>query len=130
VEKEMSHFSRIQTQLKEEGFTLKAIADLGFPYELGEQQVIGFGGQKSPVDIRIKIKNSYDIGLRKKGEVYEIVADWFGVRGINREDFTHRLMQRYAYHATRAKLEQQGFDMVEEKVEETGQIRIVLRRMA
>ncbi len=39
-------------------------------------------------------------------------------------------MQRYAYHASRAKLEQQGFNMVEEKVEDTGQIRIVLRRMA
>ena len=73
---------------------------------------------------------SYDIGLRKKENSYEIVADWFGVRGINQKEFTQRLMQRYAYHATRAKLEQQGFNMVEEKVEETGQIRIVLRRMA
>ena len=29
-----------------------------------------------------------------------------------------------------SELEEQGFDMVEEEVEETGQIRIVLRRMA
>ncbi len=45
----------------------------------------GFGGQKSPVDIRIKLPLSYDIGLRKKGSTYEIVADWFGVRGINQK---------------------------------------------
>ncbi len=89
-----------------------------------------FGGQKTAVDIRIKLPMSYDIGLRKRGSSYEIVADWFGVRGISQKDFTQRLTQRYAYHAARAKLEQQGFDMVEEKVEETGQIRIVLRRMA
>ncbi len=126
----MSHFSRIQTQFIEKEYIKQAIKDLGFTYEEGEQVVSGFGGQKTPVDIRIKLPLSYDIGLRKKGSSYEIVADWFGVRGINREDFTHRLSQRYAYHAAREKLEQQGFSMVEEKVEETGQIRIVLRRMA
>jgi Protein of unknown function (DUF1257) len=126
----MSHFSRIQTQIADKDFALMAIKDLGFSYEEGEQEVKAFGGQKTPVDIRIKLPLSYDIGLRKKGDTYEIIADWFGVRGINQKDFTQRLMQRYAYHAARAKLEQQGFNMVEEKVEETGQIRIVLRRMA
>ncbi len=126
----MSHFSRIQTQIVDKEFALQAIKDLGFSYEEGEQEIRAFGGQKTPVDIRIKLPLSYDIGLRKKGNSYEIVADWFGVRGIKREDFTNRLTQRYAYHAARQKLEQQGFNMVEEKVEETGQIRIVLRRMA
>ena len=126
----MSHFSRIQTKIMDKDFVLKALKDLGFSFEEGEQQVMGFGGQKSQVDIRIPLKMSYDIGLRKKENSYEIVADWFGVRGVNQKEFTQRLMQRYAYHATRAKLEQQGFNMVEEKVEETGQIRIVLRRMA
>jgi hypothetical protein len=111
-------------------YVKKALKDLGFDYQEGEQQVMGFGGQKMAVDIRVPLKLSYDVGLRKKGNAYEIVADWFGVRGINQKDFTQRLMQRYAYHATRDKLEQQGFNMVEEKVEETGQIRIVLRRMA
>ncbi len=126
----MSHFSRIQTQMIGKEFVKKALKDLGFDYQEGEQQVVGFGGQKTAVDIRVPLKFSYDIGLRKKGNAYEIVADWFGVRGISQKDFTQRLMQRYAYHATRDKLEQQGFNMVEEKVDETGQIRIVLRRMA
>jgi hypothetical protein len=126
----MSHFSRIQTQMADKDIVLKALSDLGFAYQEGDQQVMGFGGQKTQVEIRIPLKNSYDLGLRKKGNSYEIVADWFGVRGINQKQFTDRLMQRYAYHATREKLEEQGFDMVEETVEETGQIRITLRRMA
>lgn len=126
----MSHFSRIQTQFKETKYLLQALKDLGFSYEEGNQQVVGFGGQKTPVEIRVPLKLSYDIGFRRSGGKYEIVADWFGVRGINQQDFTQKLMQRYAYHATRDKMQQQGFDMVEEKVEETGQIRIVLRRMA
>ncbi|NLG99015.1 MAG: DUF1257 domain-containing protein [Chloroflexi bacterium] len=127
----MSHFSRIETKMVEKKFVLKALADLGFSYyDEGEQQVTGFGGQKTAVDIRIPLKMSYDIGLRKKGNAYELVADWYGVRGVNKNEFTQRLNQRYAYHATREKLEQQGFDLVEEQVEETGQIRVVLRRMA
>lgn len=126
----MSHFSRIKTQMVDKKFVLAAIKDLGFEYEEGEQQVAGFGGMKQPVDIRIKLKLSYDVGLRKRGNGYEIVADWMGVRGFSQETFTQRLMQRYAYHATREKLEQQGFAMVEEEQEATGQIRIVLRRMA
>lgn len=126
----MSHFSRIKTQFKETKYLLQALKDLGFSYEEGDQQVIGFGGRKTPVEIRVPLKLSYDLGFRRSGENYEIVADWYGIRGINQNDFTQKLMQRYAYHATRDKMQQQGFDMVEEKVEDTGQIRIVLRRMA
>ncbi|MBE0700028.1 MAG: DUF1257 domain-containing protein [Anaerolineaceae bacterium] len=125
----MSHFSRIATQMIDKKTVLMALKDLGFAYQEGDQQVTGFGGQKTAVEIRIPLKMSYDIGLRKKGPAYEIVGDWFGVRGINQKEFSDKLMQRYAYHATRTKLEEQGFDMIEEKVEETGQIRIVLRRM-
>jgi hypothetical protein len=126
----MSHFSRIQTQMVDKKFILQALTDLGFKFQEGEQQVMGFGGQKTQVDIRIPLSMSYDIGLRRKGTGYEIVADWIGVRGFKQEEFTQRLLQRYGYRAARAKLEEQGFDMVEEEVEETGQIRIVLRRMA
>jgi hypothetical protein len=125
----MSHFSRIRTQMVVKDYIFKALTDLGFSFEEGEElEVRGFGGNKSRVDIKIPLKLSYDLGLRKQGDNYEIVADWFGVRGVNQQDFTQRLNQRYAYHAARGKLEQQGFNLVEEKVEETGQIRLVLRR--
>ncbi len=126
----MSHFSRIKTQFKELKYLEKAIKDLGYTYQEGEQEIGGFGRQKTRVDIRIPLPLSYDIGLRRSGDNYEIIADWFGVRGITREDFTNKLTQRYAYHATRDKMEQQGFNLVEEKIEGTGEIRIVLRRMA
>ncbi len=126
----MSHFSRIRTKFTDKKFLEMAIKDLGFAYEEGQQEVRDFGGRKTPVDIRVKLPLSYDIGFQKQGDSYTIIADWFGVRGINQKDFTEKLTQRYAYHAAREKLQSQGFNMVEEKVEETGQIRIVLRRMA
>jgi hypothetical protein len=127
----MSHFTRIKTQMKDKELVLKTLRDLGFTCEEADNLTVrGFAGQRMPVDIKIPLQFSYDIGLRMRDSGYELVADWYGVKGVNQEDLTQKLNQRYAYNATRARLEEQGFDLVEEQVEETGQIRLVLRRMA
>ena len=128
----MSHFSKLKTQMIEKAYLLKALVDLGYEYEYGDVTVTGFKGEQEPVEIRLPLKNSYDIGFRKSkaGSHYEVVADWWGVTGIKQKDFTNNLMQRYAYHATLAKLEQQGFTLVNEESGEKGQIRLVLRKSA
>ena len=126
----MSHISRIKTQMVEKEFLLIAIKELGYKYEEGNLEIGGFGAAKAQVEIKIPLRLSGDIGFRHTPTGYEVVADWWGVRGIKREAFTNALMQRYAYHATRAKLEAQGFTLVEEESTETGQIRLVLRRTA
>lgn len=125
----MSHISRIKTQIVEKELLLKALADLGYPVEEGELKLNGFNVAGLPVEIKIPLRFSYPIGFRRNGETYEIVADWWGVRGIQREAFVNQVLQRYAYHAARAKLEAQGFDLIEE-IQEKGEIRLVLRRMA
>jgi hypothetical protein len=125
----MSHFTRIQTQITDKPFLLQALKDLGFSYDDGQQQVKGYAGKLTPVDIRIPLQNSYDIGFQKVGSSYEAVADWNGVRGVNPKEFVQQLTQRYAYHVAKSKLEAQGFTLVEEQVNETGQIRLLLRRL-
>jgi hypothetical protein len=133
----MSHFSRLKTHMIEKEFLLKALLDLGYEYEEGDVKVTGFQNDETPVEIRVPLRNSYDIGFRKahnsQGQEqghYEIVADWWGVTGIQQKEFTNALMQRYAYHATLAKLEQQGFSLVNEESGDKGQIRLVMRRSA
>lgn len=126
----MSHFSRIKTQIVEKPYLLHALDDLGFRYEEGKLQVGGFLGQKTEAEIVIRLPLSNDIGLRLSAGSYEVVADWAGVNGLTQKDFVERLAQRYAYHATKSQLEQQGFTLVEETVQNSGQIRLVLRRMA
>jgi hypothetical protein len=126
----MSHFSKIKTQFVEKEFLLKALKDLGYEYEEGEQTINGFGGNKAKVDILIRLRLSYDIGFRKNGDSYEIIADWWGVHGVKQKEFTEKLLQRYAYHATCAKLEAQGFSIVNEETSEKGKIHMVLRRLA
>jgi hypothetical protein len=127
----MSHFSTIKTSLVEEEFLLKGLQDLGHQPQVGNVEVRGYRGNRTAVRVKIATSSpSYDIGFRKVGQTFEMVADWYGIRGISQKDFLQRLTQRYAYHATRAKLEEQGFQLVGEVVQPDGQIHLVLRRLA
>lgn len=125
----MSHISRIQTQMVDKTILLAALKDLGYHIKDQAAEIHGFGN-RTPVDIIVStgVLNG-EIGLRKSGESYEIVADWWGVRGITQKQFTEKLSQRYAYIATRQKLEDQGFSLITEQTEKDGRIHILLRRM-
>jgi len=125
----MSHISRLKTRMVEKKYLLQALRDMGFEPEEGDFEVVSFRGKRAAVEIRIQPLVSYPIGFRKVKGTYEIVADWFGVRGIEPQAFRRELMQRYAYHAARDQLEAQGFTLVEE-TQEHGQIRLLLRRVA
>jgi hypothetical protein len=117
--------------MAEREYLLLALQDLGYPYEEGQLDIHGFGGQHVGAEIKIPTQNrGYDIGFRHVDGAYEIVADWWGIRDVDREQFQQQLAQRYAYHAARAKLAQQGFNLVGEEVGEDGRIHLVLRRMA
>ena len=127
----MSHFTRVKTQMIEREYLTKALQDLGYKYEVGKVQVRGYGGNRSGVEIKVATQNpGYDIGFHKTGDAYEIVADWWGLHDINREQFLQQLTQRYAYHAARAKLEEQGFTLVSEEGQVGERVHLVLRRMA
>lgn len=125
----MSHFTSLKTQIVEKTYLKQALDDLGHRYEEGNLQINGYQGNKTTAEIRVFTKNSsYDIGFRKNGEGYEMVADWWGIREMNQQTFVQSINQRYAYHAATSKLAEQGFSLVSEEVEETGRIHLVLRR--
>jgi len=114
----------------EKSYLMQALADLGYTCEEGHVEIRGFGGNRTRVEIRVTTKNpGYDIGFRDAGNVYEIVADWWGIRDTNREQCLQQVLQRYAYHAARAKLEEQGFTLVSEEVQDGERVHLVLRRM-
>jgi hypothetical protein len=123
----LSHITRIKTQIVEKEQLLRALDDLGYQYEEGELEIHSAGTARTKVEIKVKMRMSFDIGLRSGPQGYEIVADWWGVRGTNQKEFTERLLQRYAYHTTRTKLEAQGFSLVEETTKD-GQLHLTLRR--
>jgi hypothetical protein len=127
----MSHFTRIKTQIVEKKYLTRALQDLNYAYEEGDVKIRGFGGQRTSVEIKIPTSNSgYDVGFRKSGDAYELIADWYGIRDINQKQFVQQVTQRYVYHATKEKLEEQGFALVAEEVERDGRVHLTLRRVA
>jgi hypothetical protein len=126
----MSHFTAIKTRMVAKAALLKALQDLGHVPEEGKLDIRGYQGIRTQVEVKIPTGNpDYDIGFRKVNDVYECVADWFGLQTIDRGQFLDQLAQRYAYHAARAKLEEQGFAVASEEVQKDGRIHLVLRRM-
>ena len=125
----MSHFTTIKTSMIELEYIKKGLTDLGYPFQEGNVTVRGFAGGKTTADLKVAANRRYDIGFRKTNQNYEIVADWWGIRKIKQEAFSQQLTQRYAYHATVAKLEEQGFTLTEELQQQNGGIHLTLRRV-
>lgn len=126
----MSHFSRIRTQIVNRDHLIAALQDLGYTPETGDLLITGYRAQTTGVEVLVRLPSSAPVGFRKAGDTYELIADWAAVKGIRRQEFADRLARRYAVHAARAGLEQQGFHLVEETEEASGQIRLVLRRLS
>jgi hypothetical protein len=127
----MSHFTRIKTRMVDRAFLLAALRDLGHVPEEGPVEARGYNGIRTSVEIKVPTRQAgYDIGFRQTADGYEVVADWYGIRGIEQKDFVQRLQQRYAYHAARARLQEQGFSLVSEESQADGRVHLVLRRLA
>ena len=125
----MSHFTSIKTKIVEKQYLKQALSELGHTYQEGNVQIRGYQGIQTSVAIKIPTKNTgYDIGFRKSDNAYEMVADWWGIKDINQNKFIQQVSQRYAYHAAKAKLEEQGFSLVSEETQEGERIHLVLRR--
>jgi len=125
----MSHFTTIRTQLVEASYLERALVDLGHTVQRGPVTVNGYMGNTTRADLKIATANKgYDIGFRRNGPSYELVADWWGINGIDQGSFVKKLTQRYAYHAAQAALKAEGFSLVEEEQQQDGTLHLVLRR--
>ncbi len=123
----MSQFARLKTKIVSLDYLKKALGDLNYTYE--ENKTITVWGRSQRVDMAVKVRGSW-LGFQKRRDAYDLIGENTKVRGATVRAFVSQVMQRYAYHAARDKLEAQGFDLVSEDVEEGGRVHLVLRRMA
>lgn len=124
----MSHISKLKTEWVDAEILMLALSDLGYHVEKGDLTIASLRGEETRVELKIRPPLSGEIGFRQNKGKFEIVADWFGVLGVKRNTLVRQINQRYAYHAARRKLEEEGFYLVEEK-DEAGKIHLLLRRM-
>lgn len=136
----MSHFSTIKTRLVERDYLLRALDDMGFKgkVEVHEEPVPlhGFLGDRRRQKAEIVIprkhvgRASNDVGFhRNPSGFYDAMISGFDQARFSSK-WLGRLTQRYAYHAAVDKLREQGFEIVEETEEKSGQLNVTLRRVA
>ena len=125
----MSHFTKIKTKLYDRVTIEKSLSDLNIEWEVGNKNIRGYNNQKHSADIVIRQKNNHDIGFKWNNTEYELVADlmfWDQVYSVDK--FLNQIHQRYAFNLITQVGEKQGLQLVETENQETGSIRVLLRK--
>jgi uncharacterized surface protein with fasciclin (FAS1) repeats len=122
----MSHFTTIKVQIKNGEILHQVLKELGYNVECNTS-VRGYQGDTTEAEYVIRQKNGYDLGFRRKGENYEIVADFWGA-SINQQTFVNSISQKYAHKTLMATVQEQGLNIEEEQILEDGTVRVVVGR--
>ena len=120
----MSHFTTIKVQIKQGEVLLDVLQELGYQVEQNTQ-VRGYRGDKTNAEYVIKQANGYDLGFRKNGEGYELVADFWGAK-INQQEFINNISQKYAHKTLMETIQTEGFNVEEEEVLADGTVRVIV----
>lgn len=129
----MSHYTTIQTELRDKDVILEALKLMGFSCEVGKNLPLhDFLGQKrtQTSDIIISRKElssaSNDIGLRRTSNgSYEMLISEFDERHAKTKDFLANLIYRYSFLKVKKELALSGFKIAEEKILQDNSIQII-----
>ncbi|CAN5565661.1 hypothetical protein BH10CYA1_BH10CYA1_59910 [soil metagenome] len=136
----MSHYSKIETQIMEKDSLIKALRDMGCE-EIEEheqaQNLYGYQGDVRPEQANIIIRRKFisaesnDVGFRLTTEgTYEAIVSEYDQELLG-SDWVGKVCQNYAEHVVVSKLEQQGFQVAEKKIDPvTQKVHLVLKRGA
>ena len=125
----MSHFSKINTTLKDLTLLKKSLTDLSVNWNTEVKQIKGYKNQTSFANLVIAQNNNYDIGFSWNGFEYQLVADLqFWQQPWSVELFIDKVTQRYAYHSILETTEKQGFKAIEEVNLEDSSIHLTMQR--
>lgn len=127
----MSHFTSVQTKIRDLTCLKAALTDLGYTFTEGvagrHAVVRGYQGQVAEAALSIQASKTYDVGVVVTGQGVEFVSDWWGVettRGVTQEEFVRLVTQRYAYHKVRTEVEKRGYKLDMEQVDAEGRIEL------
>ena len=129
----MSHFTTVETKIKDLVALKAALKDLGYEFEHNEAgvEVRGYQGQKEKAEMSIRASRTYDVGVKATATGYEFVADWWGVettRGVTQEEFVRTVTQRYAYHKVLSEVARRGYTVETDEVNEDQTISLTVRK--
>lgn len=122
----MSHFTTIKVQIRNGEMLHQVLNELGYKVEC-DRNVRGYQGNTTQADYVIRQSNGYDLGFRRSGETYDLIADFWGAK-INQQEFLNKISQKYAHRTLMKTALEQGFNVEEEEVLSDGTVRVVVGR--
>ena len=122
----MSHFTTIKVQIRNGEMLHQVLNELGYKVEC-DRSVRGYQGNTTQADYVIRQSNGYDLGFRRSGETYDLIADFWGAK-INQQEFVNAVSQKYAHKTLMKTAQEQGFNVEEEEVLSDGTVRVVVGR--
>jgi hypothetical protein len=120
----MSHFTTIKVEIKNGEILEQTLQDLGF--EVKCQTVVrGYMGNRIEADYVIPQDHGYDLGFRRQGDSYDLIADFWGAM-IDPQDFVQLVTQKYAHNSLLAMVKSQGYNIEQQEILEDGTVRVVV----
>ncbi len=123
----MSHFTTVKTEIRDLETLKEALLELGYKDIVENDIVRGFMDNQTRADLVVKKKNGFDLGFKKSGNTYNLVADFYGT-DENKNNFTKSLTQKYASCVIKNEAALTGFTIADEEVRQDGSIKIVLQK--
>ena len=122
----MSHFTSIQTQIKDIEALREACQELGLGL-LPNAEARGYGTSVHPGEYVIRLKGPYDVALNRQTDgTYGLSTDWWDGH-VEKEVGTNygRLLQLYAAHKTAREARKRGLS-VQRALRTDGSIKLTI----
>ena len=106
----MSHFTKLaKANIVDANAYIAAAKELGFSEIKRDAELRGYMGNTQKADVVASLTGCrYDVGIVKNGSRFDLVADWWGVRG-SLSNAENRFVQMTTKHTIIATYARQGF---------------------
>jgi hypothetical protein len=132
----MSHFTTLDTQIKDLACLQETLEEMGFTCEQGSEtvKVRGWQGNLTAAELVVRTGLNYDLGITRNAEGnYEFTADWQMVEPALQqapEVFVREVTRRYTYNKVLKEVRARGYELAEEQTREDQSIRLRVQRWA
>lgn len=127
----MSHFTRVQTVIRDQALLEETLRQLNYQFQSGESVLVrGYQGNQESAQVVIDTGSAYDIGFQRQADQsFTVCTDWWGVRNhtkLREESFLQELNRTYAHLAVKQQVIKQGLIIEEENILPNGEIELVV----
>jgi hypothetical protein len=115
----MSHISKIELEVNDLTTLKRACARLGLRFVESQKTFKWFGYEEGRCDHAIKVPGAtYEIGVTKKGTLYELQCDYFDYALSNVIGQNGGLLkQAYAIERTKTEARRKGYSIIEKRTD-------------